>query len=182
MITREQQEAAQRRAAEMIRQASIRISPAEEKRIEVADFGLSRLEKEGAQILTLVETERINVKILVLFPNQTMPEHWHPPVGDDPGKEETVRVVSGTVYFYLPGPDTFKEGFLVAGKENVYTMRHELVMQPADQRTLPPGEKHWFQSRDPGAVIYSFSTIARDVLDQFTDPDIKRITKIIDSK
>jgi D-lyxose ketol-isomerase len=47
---------------------------------------------------------------------------------------------------------------------------------------LPPGEKHWFQARDEGAVMYSFSTIARDAMDQFTDPNIIRITKTVDSE
>ena len=140
----------------------------------------SNLEKEGVQVLTLIQTERISVKVLVLFPNQTEPEHWHPPVGDDPGKEETVRVISGIVYFYIPGEDTLKKGFIPEGKEDYYTMRKEIVMKPSDQITLAPGEKHWFQARDKGAVMYSFSTIARDALDQFTDPDIVRITKIVD--
>ncbi|MFC1798474.1 D-lyxose/D-mannose family sugar isomerase [Thermodesulfobacteriota bacterium] len=180
MITRKEQIVAQQRSAEMIQQAGIKITDKEAKRIEVADFGLSNIEKEGIQVLTLVQTERISIKVLVMLPNQTEPEHWHPPVGDDPGKEESIRVISGTVYFYIPGEDTFKEGFIVNGKENRYTMRNEIIMKPSDQITLQPGEKHWFQARDEGAVMYSFSTIARDALDQFTDPDIERITKIID--
>ena len=180
MITKEQQKTAQKRAAEMIRQAGIKITEKEANSIGIVDFGLSNLEKEGVQVLTLIQTERISVKVLVLFPNQTEPEHWHPPVGDDPGKEETVRVISGIVYFYIPGEDTLKEGFIPEGKEDYYTMRKEIVMKPSDQITLAPGEKHWFQARDKGAVMYSFSTIARDALDQFTDPDIVRITKIVD--
>lgn len=180
MITKEQQKTAQKRAAEMIRQAGIKITEKEANSVGIVDFGLSNLEKEGVQVLTLIQTERISVKVLVLFPNQTEPEHWHPPVGDDPGKEETVRVISGIVYFYIPGEDTLKEGFIPEGKEDYYAMRKEIVMKPSDQITLAPGEKHWFQARDKGAVMYSFSTIARDALDQFTDPDIVRITKIVD--
>jgi len=180
MITKERQKTAQKRVAEMIRQAGIKITEKEANSIGIVDFGLSNLEKEGVQVLTLIQTERISVKVLVLFPNQTEPEHWHPPVGDDPGKEETVRVISGIVYFYIPGEDTLKEGFIPEGKEDYYTMRKEIVMKPSDQITLAPGEKHWFQARDKGAVMYSFSTIARDALDQFTDPDIVRITKIVD--
>jgi len=172
--------AAQKKAAELIRQAGITISAAEADGIEVADFGLSDLDREGVQVLTLVQTERISVKVLVLFSNQTEPEHWHPPVGEDPGKEETIRVIAGTVYFYVPGEDTFKEGFIVEGKADCYTMRNEIVMKPCDQLTLAPGQKHWFQARGGGAVMYSFSTIARDALDQFTDPRIERITKIVD--
>ena len=181
MITSEQQKTAQKQAAEMIRQAGISITDEEADSIEVADFGLSNLEKEGVQVLTLVQTERISVKVLVMLPNQTEPEHWHPPVDDDPGKEETIRVIAGTVYFYVAGEDTFKEGFIVEGKDDCYTMRKEIVMKPCDQLTLAPGEKHWFQAHGGGAVMYSFSTVARDVLDQFTDPDIVRITNVVDS-
>ena len=180
MITRKEQVNAQRRAAEMIRAAGITITEDEARSIEVVDFGLSNLEREGVQVLTLVQTERISIKVLVLFPNQTEPEHWHPPVGDDPGKEEIVRVIAGTVYFYIPGEDTLKEGFIIEGKEDCYSLRNEVVMKPADQITLAPGVKHWFQARDEGAVMYSFSTIARDALDGFTDPKIERITKVID--
>jgi len=180
MLTRQLQQQARRQAGVMIRTAGIHITDKEAEGIEVVDFGLSQLEKEGVQVLTLLQTERISVKVLALFPNQTEPEHWHPPVAGDPGKEETVRVISGTLYFYSPGENTFKEGFLVKGKEHCYTMRHELVMRPGDQITLAPGVKHWFQARDEGVVMYSFSTVARDALDQFTDKDVVRVTKIIE--
>jgi len=182
MITREEEKSARGRAARMIRQAGIAVTDREANTIEVVDFGLSNLSQEGVQVLNLVQTERISVKVLVLFPNQTEPEHWHPPVGNDPGKEETVRIIAGTVYFYTPGANTFGEGFLVKGKEGCYTVRHEWVMTPGDQITLQPGEKHWFQARDDGAVMYSFSTIARDAMDQFTDPRIVRITKVADAR
>ncbi len=182
MVTKEQQRSAQKRAAEMIRAAGIQITDKEAKGVEVVDFGLNNIEKEGVQVCTLVQTERISIKILVLFPNQTEPEHWHPPVGNDPGKEETVRVISGTVYFYIPGENTFKEGFIVNGKEDCYTMRNEIIMKPCNQIILQPNEKHWFQAKEEGAVMYSFSTIARDALDKFTDLDIVRITQIRDSE
>ncbi|UCF15253.1 MAG: hypothetical protein JSW59_17745, partial [Phycisphaerales bacterium] len=139
-----------------------------------------RLDVEGAQILTLVATGRIAVKIVALFPRQTLPEHWHPRVGEDPGKEETVRVVSGTVRFYIPGDESIHEGFVPAGQEDAYTMRHELILKPGGQITLKPGTKHWFQAGEEGAVMYSFSTVARDVLDSFTDPNIERLTRIQD--
>ncbi|MGD8499915.1 MAG: D-lyxose/D-mannose family sugar isomerase, partial [Phycisphaerales bacterium] len=126
----------------------------------------------------LVATDRIAVKIIVLFPNQTIPEHWHPRVGEDPGKEETVRVVSGTVCVYISGDENMREGFVPAGQEDAYTMRHELVFKSGDQITMEPGTKHWFQAGEDGVVMYSFSSVARDVLDGFTDPEIKRITEI----
>jgi D-lyxose ketol-isomerase len=180
MITRQQQQDARRHAAEMMRQAGIFLSDKESEAIEVVDFGLSQLAREGLQVVTLVQTERISVKVLALFPNQTEPEHWHPPVGDDPGKEETIRVVGGSMYFYVPGENTFHDGFLVKGKEHYYTVRHEILMRPGDQITLTPGVKHWFQAGPDGVVMYSFSTIARDILDKFTDPDIVRTTRVVE--
>ncbi|MEM1095510.1 MAG: D-lyxose/D-mannose family sugar isomerase [Bacteroidota bacterium] len=181
MLTRAQYTAAQRRAAQMIRASGLAMTDAEAERIEVADFGLNHLETEGAQILTLVQTERISVKVLAMFPDQTEPEHWHPPVGDDPGKEETVRVISGTLLFYIPGDGTEPPPSTIpAGKGHAYTCYRELVMQPTDQITLAPGTKHWFKGGPEGAVFYSFSTIARDVLDGFTDPDVQRVTQIVD--
>lgn len=178
MLTRADYAAAQSRAASLIRESGIYITDEEAEMVEVADFGLSRLDIEGTQILTLVATDRIAVKIIVLFPSQTIPEHWHPRVGEDPGKEETVRVVSGTVRFYIPGDESMFEGFVPAGQEDAYTVRHELILKPGDQITLQPGTKHWFEGGEEGAVMYSFSTVARDVLDGFTDPHIERVTRI----
>jgi D-lyxose ketol-isomerase len=178
MITRAELHAARSRAADLIRAAGIVLTDAEAASIEVADFGLGRLHEEGAQILTVVQTERISVKILVLFAGQTEPEHWHPRVGDDPGKEETVRVVSGTLYFYREGEGPVDAGVVPAGKSAVYTCPREIVMRPGDQVTLPPGEKHWFQARHEPVVMYSFSTIARDGLDGFTDPEVERVARV----
>ncbi len=101
-------------------------------------------------------------------------------MGDDPGKEETVRLVYGTLYFYIPGEDNMRHGFIPDGKEPSYTMRHEIIMKPGDQITLEPGTKHWFQAGGEGAVMYLISSCVRDILDQFTDPDIVRETKVVD--
>ena len=180
MITRSQHEAVRRRAAELVARQGIALTDRERESIEVADFGLSRLASEGVQILTLVQTERLSVKLLVLFPHQTEPEHWHPPVGDDPGKEETVRVISGTLHFFVEGEGEVPEQHIPEGKQACYTCRREIVMRPGDQLTLPPGARHWFQARDEPVLMYSFSTVARDVLDGFTDPTIERVTKIVE--
>ncbi len=178
MLTRKEFEAAQIRAAELIRASGLVIRSDEAAKIEVADFGLSRLSVEGAQILTWVATDRMAVKIIALTPGQTLPEHWHPRVGDDPGKEETIRVAAGILYCYMDGEPNLRMAAIPDGKENFYTVRHELMMKAGDQITLAPGAKHWFQAGPDGAVVYSFSTVARDILDRFTDPAIERITKI----
>jgi D-lyxose ketol-isomerase len=51
-------------------------------------------------------------------------------------------------------------------------------MKVNDQVTFEPGTRHWFQSGIEEVVIYSYSTIARDIMDKFTDPDVIRISKI----
>ena len=91
---------------EALADAGIVLTPAERKAIEVADFGLSRLDEIGLEIVVYVNTERVCAKELVLFPRQTCPEHRHPPVGESPGKEETFRCRSGVVYLYVEGAPT----------------------------------------------------------------------------
>ena len=131
------------------------LTPAERDAIEIADFGLGRLEEIGLQAVVYVNTERVCAKELVLFPGQTCPEHRHPPVGDDPGKEETFRCRSGVVHLHVAGED-------------------EIVLHPGEQWTIPPNTLHWFQAGDNGAVVSEFSTRSRDETDVFTDPKIVR--------
>lgn len=180
MITKSEQLSAQRRAAELIRAAGIPVSADEEARIEVADFGLSNLQVEGAQILTWLQTERIGVKVIALFPGQTLPEHWHPQVGNDPGKEETVRHVAGDLLIYVEGDDSVSRGSLPAGKDACYRCRHEVVPSPGDQFTFAPRSPHWFQAGERGAVAFSFSSVVRDALDGFTDPEVRRGVVVVD--
>jgi D-lyxose ketol-isomerase len=143
------------RAAAMLADAGIALTPAERDAIELADFGLGRLEEVGLQIVVYVNTDRVCAKELVLFPNQVCPEHRHPPVGGDPGKEETFRCRTGTVHLHVAGHD-------------------EVVLQPGDQFTIPPNTLHWFQAGDEGAIVSEFSTRSRDETDVFTDPRIVR--------
>jgi D-lyxose ketol-isomerase len=152
-------EAAQARAAALLADAGIVLTPAERDAIEVADFGLSRLDEIGLQVVVYVNTERCCAKELVLFPGQTCPEHRHPPVGDDPGKEETFRCRAGVVHLHIEG----------AG---------EIVLHPGEQFTVQPNTLHWFRAGDEGAIVSEFSTRSRDELDVFTDPEIARATVV----
>ncbi len=180
MLTRAEYKDAQEKAAVMIQRAGIRIKEEEMAGISVADFGLSNLEVEGAQILTFFSTDRVSAKVIALFPGQTLPEHWHPPAGDDPGKQEIIRIIDGTVYLCTPGEDTLRSAEIPAGKGNFYTCRREVVMKEGDQLILEPGTRHWLQAGEGGAVMYSFSTCVRDALDGFTDPEVVRETVIAD--
>jgi D-lyxose ketol-isomerase len=146
---------ARERAATMLAEAGIVLTPAERETIEVTDFGLGRLEEIGLQLVVYVNTKRVCAKELVLFAGQTCPEHRHPPVDGRPGKEETFRCRRGTVRLHVEG-------------------REELVLRPGDQYTIPPDTRHWFQAGDEGAVVSEFSTRSRDEADVFTDPRIVR--------
>ena len=87
-------------------EAGIVLTPAEQREIEVADFGLSELEQTGLEVVVYVNTERVCAKELVMFPGQTCPEHLHPPFEGTPGKEETFRCRQGRVYLYTEGEPT----------------------------------------------------------------------------
>lgn len=181
MITRQQVEAIRAQAAAILAQAGVHVREDEIAGMEVADFGLSEIEISGAQIVTLVDTDHIAAKLLVMLPHQTEPEHKHPPLGAYPGKAETIRCEWGTLYLYGPGdPTPNPQAQPPAHRKHTYTVWHEYVLQPGDQVTFPPDTPHWFQGGPHGAVIWSFSTKAVDVQDIFTDPGVQRKTIIVD--
>ncbi len=180
IITGAEEKSAQRRAAGLLARAGI-VAPQDElEQIEVADFGLGELEQSGVQILTLVDTEKIAVKVLVLFPYQTEPEHRHPPLGHYPGKEETIRCQWGELYLYTPGEPTAEPlASPPAHRKHTYTVWPEHLLRSGDQVTLQPNAPHWFQGGPEGAVIWGFSTKAVGVADMFTDPDVRRETVVV---
>jgi D-lyxose ketol-isomerase len=147
-------EQARARAAEMLARAGLVVTPEERDRIEVADFGLGEPERTGLQLLTYVNTDRYCAKELVLFPGQICPEHRHPPVDGQPGKEETFRCRWGMATLHVD--------------------RLSLVLEPGGQFTIPPDTLHWFQGGPEGAVVSEFSSTSRDELDVFTDPRVVR--------
>jgi D-lyxose ketol-isomerase len=146
---------ARARAAGMLEAAGIALRPDEVEAIEVADFGLGDVERVGLQLVVYVNTERVCAKELVLFPGQECPEHRHPPVGREPGKEETFRVRAGSVVLWVDG-------------------HGELELGVGDQFTIPPDTLHWFRAGEEGAIVSEFSTRSRDETDVFTDPRIVR--------
>jgi D-lyxose ketol-isomerase len=146
---------ARERAAAMLADAGIVLTPDEREQIEVADFGLGQLAEIGVQIVVYVNTDRVCAKELVMFPHQRCPEHRHPPVDGEPGKEETFRVRSGSVQLHVDGGG-------------------DIVLGPGEQYTIPPDTLHSFEAGDEGAIVSEFSTTSRDWLDVFTDPRIVR--------
>jgi D-lyxose ketol-isomerase len=146
---------ARARAAAMLADAGIVLGERERQELEVADFGLGRLDEIGLQLVVYENNDRYCAKELVLFPHQLCPEHRHPPVGDDPGKQETFRCRTGEVTLFVDG-------------------HGEMTLQPGDQFTIPPDTLHWFRAGDEGAIVSEFSSRSRDETDVFSDPGIVR--------
>ncbi len=179
MITKIQYRQARSGTLEYFKKAGIILTEKEKEKIEIADFGLGNLDETGLELIVYVNTERVCAKELVLFPNQTCPEHLHPRIGNKPGKEETFRCRWGKVYLYVSGERTTNPVVKPPEERSVYyTVGHEIVLSPGNQYTILPNTLHWFQAGEEGAVISEFSTKSRDELDIFTDPDIQRITRI----
>jgi D-lyxose ketol-isomerase len=181
MLTQTEVEAARVRARKYLARAGIILTPEESARIEVADFGLGDLERTGLEVVTYVNTDRVCAKELVLFPGQTCPEHRHPPVAGEAGKEETFRCRWGKVYLYVEGhPVKPQEAQAVPppGREHAYTVWREIILEPGQQHTIPSNTLHWFQGASEGAVVSEFSTRSRDETDIFTDKEIERIPVI----
>jgi len=180
MITRKELMWARKNAAQYFKKAGIAITPQERRGIEVADFGLDDLKNTGLEIVVYVNTMRCCAKELVLFPHQTCPEHRHPPINrENSGKEETFRCRWGKIYLYVTGKKTKKpHSKAPRGSEKHYTVWHEIILNQGEQYTLKPNTLHWFQAGPKGAVVSEFSTKSIDEKDVFTDPHIKRATKI----
>ena len=181
MITRQQVVSARKRAQDYLRNAGSVLADAEWNSIEVADFGLGDLDRIGLEIVTYINTDRCCAKELVLFPHQTCPEHRHPPIAGEPGKEETFRCRWGRVFLFVEGPATPNpRARPPAGREHTYTVWHEIELNPGDQYTIFPDTKHWFQAGPDGAVVSEFSTRSRDESDIFTDASIRRVPDVAD--
>lgn len=182
MITKDQYNDALDYTVNVLNKAGIVMTPQERSRIEVADFGLGKLEAVGLQLLVYVNTERCCAKEMVLKPFQTCPEHRHSNGVENGmpyvGKEETFRVRRGTCYLYEDGDggsDTIKAQL----PPTPVTVFHEIILHEGDQYTIRPDTNHWFQAGPEGAIVSEFSTKSRDESDIFTDTNIKRIPEVV---
>jgi D-lyxose ketol-isomerase len=181
MITKSEFENARRRALGALAKVGIVLTPEERKKFEVADFGFGDVAHIGLEIVTYINTNRYCAKELVLFPGQTCPEHLHPSIDNEPGKEETFRCRWGTIYLYVQGEKTLNPHCMPpTGREKYYTVHREVILKPGHQYTLSPNTLHWFQAGKKGAIVSEFSSRSRDEKDVFTDPKVIRATKIQD--
>jgi D-lyxose ketol-isomerase len=179
-VTQEQHDHWQARAKEYLDRAGIVLTPSEVKDIEIADLGLGEFEQTGLALVVYINTERVCGKELVLLPGQTCPQHLHPPVNGQPGKEETFRCRMGEVYLYVSGePTPNPKAHPPKNREHTYNVWHEIVLRPGEQYTIYPETWHWFQGGPDGAVVSEFSTRSTDEYDQFTDPEIRRAPEVV---
>jgi D-lyxose ketol-isomerase len=170
---------AQQETIQFFEQAGIILTEEEKENIEIADFGLNQLEIQGLELITYINNEHYCAKDLVLFANQTCPEHKHPPIKTQKGKTETFRCRWGNVWLYIEGDSTVDiKATIPKESEEYYTVFHEIELNPGEQFTIPPNTLHWFQAGYNGAIISEFSTTSRDEYDIFTDPNISRISEI----
>jgi len=178
MISQEKKQEVIAKSLEYFKKANIAITDEEKNSIETADFGLNEIETTGLEILVYVNTDRVCAKELVMLPNQTCPEHRHPSIEGESGKEETFRCRYGKVYLYVEGEETQnRQTNPPDAPDGSYTVFHEITLNPGEQYTLYPNTKHWFKSGEDGAVVSEFSTKSRDEADIFTDIRIVRVEK-----
>ena len=178
-MTRKEYDIQVEKALAYYEKAGIILTEDEKQNIEVADFGIGKVNELGLQLLVYVNTERVCAKEMVLLPGQTCPEHMHVPTNGSDGKEETFRCRYGKVYLYVEGEgdkDKIK-GKIPSTDVSVF---HEVVLNPGEQYTIYPETLHWFQAGEKGAVISEFSTRSTDETDKFTDSRIAREAKIED--
>lgn len=163
----------------LFRKAHIILTAEEKERLEFADFGfgVTNVRKEGLQLIVYCNNERYCAKDMALLPNQTCPEHRHPPKKNDAeGKMETFRCRYGKVYLYVEGNATENLSAEIPEKhQKWYTVRHEIVLHAGQQYTIPPNTRHWFQAGAKGAIVSEFSSPSDDALDIFTNPKIQRV-------
>ncbi len=179
-LTQQQHFDYQHKAKAYLDQAGIVLTPHEAANLEIADFGLNEFESTGLALITYINTERCCAKELVLLPGQTCPQHIHPPVNGEPGKEETFRCRWGEVYLYVSGePTPNPKTQPPANRASTYNVWHEVVLQAGEQYTIYPNTWHWFQGGPQGAVVSEFSTRSTDENDIFTDTDIKRAPEVL---
>ncbi len=176
MMNQEQRAACRDRILAMLDAAGIATTAEEREQVEMAEFGLDEYEVTGLGIITYVNNDRYCAKELVMFPNQTCPEHRHPDVNGNRGKTETFRCRAGEVMLYVEGPETQpRRCAQPPAPDGAYTVFYEIVLKPGEQYTIDADTLHWFQAGPAGAVVSEFSSTSRDEADVFTDARIQRV-------
>jgi len=155
---------------DLLRRSGFPITDAEWKAMEISDFGLGNLRSEGFSFIDILRSARLRITLIALLPNQTLPQHVHPPYEGEQGKEETIRVLSGQTKVYVKGKATAPDLLIPTGKDSFYTARLEIGLNPGEQYTVPPGIEHWFQGGLEGSVNICFQNRVDETKNLFWDP------------
>ncbi len=157
-------------AGKLLMKSGFPVTQKELDTLNVNDFGLNNLSEEGCVFFDLLRTEKLRITILILLPNQTLPQHMHPAYEDEKGKEESVRSLWGIFKVYVEGNENQNNLNLPEGKAEFYTARKEYALKPGEQYTVPPHIKHWFQAGEKGAVAIAFQNRVNEDYNVFYDP------------
>ena len=151
MITRIEYNEAVQRAKDILNKAGIQLKKDDE--VEIADFGLNRLNEIGLELVIIVNHSSHCGKWLVMFKGQTCPKHKHPV------KAETFFCHSGKIELILPD--------------------QKIILNPGESYTIEQMTDHEFIAL-ADSVVLEISSHSDDATDIFTDPEIERFTKIAD--
>src|SRR4030042_4057990 len=146
------------------------VTDVEREALEISDFGLGNLRAEGFAFIDILRSPRLRITVIELLPSQTLPQHVHPPYQGEPGKEETLRVISGQTKVYIKGEATAPDMLIPSGKEPFYTARQGICLNPGEQYTVPPGIAHWFQGGPEGSGNICFQNRVDENKNLFWDP------------
>ena len=175
MMDLKTQEEIRSRALDYFKKARVVLSEEEiAKEIKIFDYNTGDFYEIGLVIVTFVNERRYCGRFILFFPGQSVGEHWHPNVGENKGKEETLRVLYGQAYSYGEGEPTKNiKAKIPKGREKYYTSRNETILNPGDQYIVKLNEKHWWQGGPNGVIALEVSSKARDEHDLYTDKTLK---------
>lgn len=169
-MTPQQLKAAQKQARDLIGKSGLVLSSDEWSQLAVNDMGLENFSNEGFVFVDILRSERVRITVLVLLPDQSLPQHLHPSYEGEPGKEETLRVLYGNTKVFVEG-QAGSDIKIPAGKEQYYTARQEISLDAGGQYSIAPGIKHWFQAGPEGSVNMTFQNRVDETKNIFDDPE-----------
>jgi D-lyxose ketol-isomerase len=176
VITGEQR-AARQYAAEQLAAAGIVLTKAERDAIEIADFGLSRLQESGLLVLVYVDTGRYCARGSSSTPARRARSTVTHRSTTVPSRNRRSAAGVGSCA-YVEGEPSAEPACTAPAPQGLYTAGHEIRLEPVDRYTIPPNTLHWFQSGPEGAVVTEFSSASRDELDVFSDPAVRGATVV----
>jgi len=155
---------------DLLQKAGFHVTNTELSNLEINDFGLGNIRKEGFGFIDILRSKRIRITLLLLLPNQSLPQHMHPSYENEEGKEETLRVLFGETKVFIEG-ESDSAIIIPEGKEKYYTALNEIHLKAGGQYSVQPNTKHWFQACDKGSVNICFQNRVDELRNIFYDPE-----------